>query len=237
MNLLLLNENDFIANNRVRLSDRRLKHLLNIQKVIVGDSLKAGLLNHKIGLATVTQINELSIELETQFDKEAPEPLPLTLILALPRPKMLRRIFQTIATLGIKECYLVNSYRVEKSYWQSPWLEQQAIEEQLTLGLEQGVDTLMPNVYLRKRFKPFVEDELPDIVGSTTGLVAHPIEASPCPVSLNSPATLAIGPEGGFIGYEIDKLNEAGLQTVSLGQRIMRVETAVTASISRLFTG
>jgi RsmE family RNA methyltransferase len=159
----------------------------------------------------------------------------LTLVLGLPRPKMLKRIFQTIATLGIKDLYLVNSYCVEKSYWQTPFLHEDAIREHLILGLEQGCDTHLPRVHLKKRFKPFVEDELPTIIQGTHALVAHPYSATPCPRMQQGPISLAVGPEGGFIAYEIALLETAGFTSVTLGERILRVETAIPFLVSRLF--
>src|SRR5690606_5939828 len=142
---------------------------------------------------------------------------------------------QTVASLGVKEIHLINSYRVEKSFWQTPWLAPEAVREQLLLGLEQCCDTLVPRVYLHKRFKPFVEDELPDIARETRALVAHPYTETPCPWNLREPVTLAIGPEGGFIPYEVEKLVACGFTPVTLGQRILRVETAIPVLVARLF--
>ena len=88
---------------------------------------------------------------------------------------MLRRSLQTIAAMGVKTLYLINSSRVEKSFWQTPLLAPEALEEQLLLGLEQAKDTLMPEIHLRKLFKPFVEDELAEIIKGSQALVAHPI--------------------------------------------------------------
>jgi RsmE family RNA methyltransferase len=164
-----------------------------------------------------------------------PPRLPVTLLLALPRPKMLKRILQTVATLGVQRLVLLNSYRVEKSFWDSPFLRPEAIREELVLGLEQGRDTVLPEVWLEKRFKPFVEDRLAGLCAGSRCLVAHPGGEGACPVAVNAPLTLAIGPEGGFIPYEVDSLVNQGFEPVHLGPRILRVETAVTALLSRLF--
>ena len=198
--------------------------MLKTQKVQAGDTLKAGLINGLMGTASVLGVSDNSIELELELVDQPLSPLPLSLILAMPRPKMLKRILQTTATMGVKKIYLINSYRVEKSYWHTPLLNPESIKEQLLLGLEQGVDTILPEVSIHKRFKPFVEDQLPAIIAGCQALVAHPKGVEPCPIAINQPATLAVGPEGGFIDYEITKLVEIGFQAVYLGPRILRVE-------------
>lgn len=235
MNLLLLEDGDFIAEDRVRLSGRRLKHLLEVHRAEAGDSLRIGRLNGLMGIGQLLHLDEQYAELSVLLDQPAPEKLPITLLLALPRPKMLRRVLQTVSSMGVARLVLLNSYRVEKSFWQTPFLEPAAIREQLILGLEQARDTVLPEVIIEKRFKPFVEDQLPAIAADTLGLVGHPGDFPACPRAVTQPVTLAIGPEGGWIPYEVEKLAEAGLQPVQLGVRILRVETAVTALLARLF--
>ena len=235
MNLLLLEEQDFTAAQQVRLNDRRLQHMLEIQQVAVGDSLRVGLVNGLMGEGKVVALDQRQAELQVNLIQPPPAKLPLTLLLAMPRPKMFRRILQHCTTLGVAEIILLNSYRVEKSFWQTPFLQPEVIRENLLLGLEQARDTVLPTVRIEKRFKPFVEDQLPALVAGTTGLVAHPGDFPACPRALTGPVTLAIGPEGGWIPYEVDKLCAAGLQPVQLGDRILRVETAVTALLARLF--
>jgi len=234
MNLLLLKPEQII-NNQAVITGRQLEHLRTVQRAEVGDTLRIGVLNGLMGQGLICSLNTEQAQIELQLQSQPPAPLPLTLILALPRPKMLRRILQTVAAMGVKNLYLVNSARVEKSFWQTPIIEPAALEEQLILGLEQARDTQMPRVHLRKLFKPFVEDELAEIIAGSEALVAHPEADQRCPINSPSPITLAIGPEGGFIPYEIDKLNQVGFSTVHLGERILRVENAVPALLSRLF--
>lgn len=237
MNIVLFSEADFIGDNLIVIRDsRRLEHISHVHQVKLGESLKVGLLNGNMGSGLVVFFNEKEIHLHVSLTQLPPKPLPATLVLALPRPKMLKRTLQTISTLGVKKIYLINSYRVEKSYWQTPLLEADAIHEHLLLGLEQGCDTILPEVHLIKRFKPFVEDELKSIVDITQPLVAHPYTDTPCPAQIDYAITLAIGPEGGFIPYEIDLLQKcAGFTAVNLGERIMRVETVVPYLLGRLY--
>ncbi|WP_331346716.1 16S rRNA (uracil(1498)-N(3))-methyltransferase [Cellvibrio sp. UBA7661] len=236
MNLILLTQEDLLSPTQAVIRDaRRLSHIREIHGAATGETYKVGMLNGLIGKGTLLSISATEVVLELEITEAPPPPLPLTLILGLPRPKMLRRIFQTISTLGVKELHLINSYRVEKSYWQTPFLEPEAIHEQLILGLEQGCDTQLPKVHLHKRFKPFVEDELPNIIAGRTALVAHPYTHTECPRAIDYSLSLAVGPEGGFIAYEIELLNKIGFEAVHLGQRIMRVETAIPYLLGHLF--
>jgi len=235
VNLLLLEEADFISAERVILRDRRLKHMQEVHRSEVGDSLRIGRVGGLLGSARLLRLEPHEAELTVSFDRDPPAKLPLTLVLALPRPKMLRRVFQTVATMGVSKVILVNSYRVEKSFWQTPFLEPAAIREQLILGLEQARDSVLPEIIIKKRFKPFVEDRLPGIVEGTLGLVGHPGDYPACPRAVERPVTLAIGPEGGWIPYEVELLRTSGLNPVQLGDRILRVETAVAALLARLF--
>ena len=235
MNLLLLEDADFLDACHVRLQGRRLQHLREVHRAEVGSTLRVGRIGGLMGQGQLLQLDAQQAELRVALDQPPPAKLPVTLVLALPRPKMLKRTLQTIAAMGVPRLVLLNSYRVEKSFWQTPFLDAQAIREQLLLGLEQARDTLLPEVHIEQRFKPFVEDRLPGLAAGTLGLLGHPGDYPACPRAVKGPVTLAIGPEGGWIPYEVTLLEQAGLQAVQLGPRILRVETAVPALLARLF--
>jgi len=235
MNLLLLTSDDCPEPGLARLTGRRLKHVQDVHRAAAGDTLRVGMLGGLMGAAEILSLTRDELVLRPVLDTPPPEKLPLTLLLSLPRPKMLKRILQTVAAMGVSRLVLMNSYRVEKSFWDSPWLEPEALREQLVLGLEQARDTVLPEVLIEPLFKPFVEDRLPALCRNTRCYVAHPVAEERCPVALNQSLTVAIGPEGGFIPYEVEKLVAAGFEAVHLGPRILRVETAVTALVARLF--
>lgn len=236
MNLILIFPDDFIENtDRVRLQGRRLTHVLEVHRASVGDELCVGVLNGQIGTGRITRLDASALEMEVKLERMPPAALPLTLVLALPRPKVLRRVLRAVSSLGVKRVVLINCSRVEKSFWQSPFLAEAVVREQLVLGLEQAKDTVLPEVLLRPLFKPFVEDELPGVIKGTLPLVAHPAASGSCPRGAAQAVTLAIGPEGGFIPYEIEKLVASGFLPIRMGERILSTETVVPALIARLF--
>ncbi len=147
MNLVLLEDNDFIAQNHVKLKGRRFNHLSSVNKVKINDQLVCGLLNGKVGTGLITGISNTSLEMKVSLTKDPPDSLPLTIVLALPRPKMLKRIIESVTSLGVKNIYLINSWRVEKSFWQSPMLDEEYLKKYMMLGLEQSRDTILPEIY------------------------------------------------------------------------------------------
>ena len=233
MNIVLLRESDWTNGSTARLADYRAYHLINVIKVEINQTLRVGLVNGNRGSATVTQLAENTVELNVTLS-EAPLPRhPSHLVLALPRPKMLRRVFRSVAEFGVAELHLIHSFRVEKSYWQSPFLDEDKIEMALIRGLERAGDTVLPRVYQHRRFKPFVEDVLPGMSTQRSLLIAHPGAKQPLPTDTKTPTILLIGPEGGFIDYEVDLVREAGAAAVNLGSRILSVDTAVCAGLAR----
>ncbi len=210
-------------------------HVLNIHQASSGDTLRVGRAGGGIGTGKVVLINQSVLEMEVRLDQAPPAKLPLTVILALPRPKVLRRVLRSVSAMGVPRVILLNCFRVEKSYWSSPVLQPEVLKEQLVLGLEQAGDTLLPEIMLRPLFKPFVEDELSGLAKGTLSLVAHPAVSPSCPRGIKHAATIAFGPEGGFIPYEIEKFIACGFTPVRISDRVLNVETAVPAAIARLF--
>jgi RsmE family RNA methyltransferase len=234
VNLILLFESDFTSPAHVRLQGRRLEHVANVHRAAVGDELVVGVANGGVGRGRVVALDHEALELEIAIEAEPPAPADVTLVLAVPRPKVLNRVIAAASSLGIKRIVLINAWRVEKSYWSSPRMAPDSLREQAILGLEQAKDTVLPVIDVRRLFRPFVEEELPELARGTLALVGHPRAAEPCPRAVPGHITLAIGPEGGFIDAEIASLERAGFTPVSLGPRVLRVETILPVMMGRL---
>jgi RsmE family RNA methyltransferase len=233
MNLVLLLDEDFVSEDVVVLRARRAEHIERVHRAREGDTLVTGIANGRIGSGTITKMTSEAVEMRIVLLSEPPKALPLTLILALPRPKVLNRVIASATSLGVKEIRLINAWRVEKSYWKSPKLTDENLREQCIAGLEQARDTVFPRITLHRFFREFVEGQTESLPPHR--LAAHPHAGAECPRNVNAPLALAIGPEGGFIAEEIASFERIGFQPVSIGQRILRVETAVAALIARLY--
>ena len=213
----------------------QIKHIKEVLKSKIGDSLTIGQMDGLLGKATISTMETDKIVLHDMvLDKKPPPKLDLTVVLALPRPKVLRRLIMDMTSLGVTRLIIVNSYRTQKSYWQSPLLER--IDEFIFEGLQQSIDTVPMIVELKKYFKPFVEDEFPSLVDSTNAVIAHPYASQSWQSYLDKnpmPKVLCIGAEGGWIEYEVDLLCKHGCTAVSLGERILRTETVVNVFVGR----
>lgn len=236
MNIVLLDPRQTQAPLWSITAQRQIEHLRTHVNVAVGDHLKVGIRGGMRYLTEIVNISDQVIVLEALHEEPVPAKLPVTLIVAMPRPKVLRRLIMDSVTLGVEKIILLHSYRVDKSYWQSPFLQQ--LEQYVTLGLEQAGDTIAPKIECYKRFKPFVEDILPSLIrADQPAFVAHPYAEQKMPFALEQACTIVIGPEGGFIPYEIELLTKNGCQAVSLGNRIIRTETVIPYVLGRLFSG
>ncbi|MDN5512633.1 16S rRNA (uracil(1498)-N(3))-methyltransferase [Acinetobacter sp.] len=235
MNIVLLDPRQTESEIWIISAKRQLEHLRTHVDIQVGDTLKVGICEGKRYLTEIVEVTEHAIQLKPIKEEMVPAKLPVTLIVAMPRPKVLRRLIMDSVTLGVEKIILLHSYRVDKSYWQTPFLQQ--LDQYITLGLEQAGDTIAPKIEIHKRFKPFVEDVLPGLItAECPAYVAHPYVDIKMPFAIDHPCSIVIGPEGGFIPYEVDLLIKNGCQAVSLGNRIIRTETVIPYVLGRLFS-
>ena len=244
MNCILLPAASFSNKSAHINAVAQIEHVNQVLGAKVGDTLKIGQLEGNLGSAIIADMTPERILLsDVNLATVSPPKLNLTVVLALPRPKVLRRLIMDMTALGVHDIILINSYRTQKSYWQSPLLSR--LDEFVLEGLQQGVDTVAPRISLQKRFKPFVEDELVNLI-TNRAIVAHPyaelsfaqyvqqqLESSELPHRSVLPSIVFIGAEGGWIDYEVELLTKQGCQAVHIGPRILRTEAAVNAILGQ----
>ena len=236
MNLLLL-ESAELTDNQATLTGRRAEHLLKVLRVVPGDTVRGGVIGSRLGSGRVMSVEGGAVRLEVELERDPVCDLQVELILALPRPIMLQRILKQATVLGVRGFHLIRSRRVEKSFFHSPVLEPTKIRTLLLEGMEQAMDTWLPEVTIHHQFKPFIEDVLPSLPGQ--GLIAHPdSEGSFAQMPVSGKAgqrlLLAVGPEGGWSDHELERFADAGFYGFTMGNRILHVDTAVVSLLAQL---
>ncbi|MBD3331805.1 RsmE family RNA methyltransferase [candidate division GN15 bacterium] len=241
MNLMLLLPDDQVSESRYKLSDERAAHICSVLGSKTGDLIEVGLLNGPIGKAEIVSMGQ-TVELETRELHQPPSPEPtIDLVCALPRPQTLKRVLATCGTMAIRRLHLIRANRVERSYYQSPLLQTENYTRFLIEGMMQGRQTRMTEVTIHERFRLFFEDKLPGLVsdqderpmmlaaeGDAWNVVADAWDETPDWI------IAAVGPEGGWVPFELDTMRSAGFQIVSLGRWVLRVEAAVVALLSQI---
>ncbi|MCK4838661.1 MAG: RsmE family RNA methyltransferase, partial [Desulfobulbaceae bacterium] len=174
MNLILIDPQE-IKERSVTLTDRRATHVRKTLRSRKGDTIRVGIINGLIGSGLICRIEPGLVVLEIKTDTPPPPKTPTSLIIALPRPIMLKRVLAQTASLGIDKIFLINANRVEKSFFKASLLTEDNLREYLLLGLEQAMDTRLPEISIHHRFRPFIEDYLPETARDCpVKLVAHP---------------------------------------------------------------
>jgi RsmE family RNA methyltransferase len=170
------------------------------------------------------------------FTSETPSRPRVDLLLALPRPKVLRRLWAQLAALGIGQIVLTNAERVERNYFDTHVLTEACYRPLLIEGLQQARDTWLPRVSIHKQFRVLVEDELDALFPSGHRLVAHPgcgtsdMRLAGC--GATERVLLAVGPEGGWNAFELNLLSAHGFHAFDMGGRTLRTDTACVALLA-----
>jgi len=234
MNMILLKPEEVREDGLAVISGERARHIRRVLKAKEGKVLRIGMLNGPTGKGTVLAIDPHQVCLQCALDGEVPPKPKIDLLLAMPRPKVMKRLWAQLAALGVGRIVLVNADKVERFYFDSHVLEPDFYNARLIEGLQQARCTHLPGVLIRRRFKPFVEDELSGLFSDHMKLLANPsAENRLADPSLETErAVLAVGPEGGWSDYEVGKLQEHGFASFSMGSRVLRSDTACIAALS-----
>ena len=92
---------------------------------------------------------------------------------------------------------------------------------------------MLPEVRTHRYFESLVDEVLPPRIAGRRGLLA-PHGAADCPRGVSEPVTLFVGPEGGIVDYEVERLRAIGFEAVGLGERALRVEPVIPLLVGRL---
>ena len=236
MNLIILEPDEIESTGDVSLSGSRAVHLLNVLRAEAGYRVRVGIVDGPRGTAVVQSIDAETVALQCTFEEDVPPRPKVDLLLAVPRPKVMRRLWAQIASLGVGQIVLTNAEKVERDYFDTHILAPETYRPLLIEGLQQARDTRLPAVSIHRQFKILIEDRLDDLFESGLRVVADQSATRSLTDVVRARGhertLLAIGPEGGWNAFELDLLAAHGFQAVGMGPRTLRTDTACVALLA-----
>lgn len=236
MNLILIFPEEVSPDGRVLLDGVRAEHIRKVLRAEAGKKLRVGLVDGPIGAGIVESVEVGAVSLACSFDDEVPQRPRVDLLLAMPRPKVLKRLWSQFAALGIGRIYITNAEKVERFYFSTHVIEPKFYRPKLIEGLQQACDTLVPEVQIVRDVETFVKTEA--FADVDRKLIADPSASIGIVETLSADAAgrvlLAVGPEGGWTPKELALFEENGFDGVGLGSRILRTDTACIALMGQL---
>jgi len=234
MNVILLDRHEVIG-DAAAVSGTRARHIREVLRAATGDRVRIGIIDGALGVGLVGAVTPDRIELTCRWDLDVRPERRVDLLLALPRPKVLKRLFAQIAALGVRRLMLTNAARVERDYFDTHVLTAECYRPLLIEGLQQARDTRLPTVSVHRQFKVLVEDDLARLSPDTLRIVTHPGD-NPSLHGLCAGAEgrilIAVGPEGGWNEFELTLLEKAGFARAGMGARPLRSDTACIAVLA-----
>jgi RsmE family RNA methyltransferase len=234
VNLVLIEPQELKTSGDISLAGARAAHLLNVLHVAPGHEVRIGVLDGPRGVGTVQEMTGGTVMLRCALEHDIPPRPRIDLLLAVPRPKVMRRLWAQIAALGVGQIILTNAEKVERNYFDTHILEPESYRPLLIEGLQQSRDTRLPMVSIHRQFKILIEDRLDTLFGAGQRIVADPSATRPLSdvASGRERMLLAIGPEGGWNAFELELLEQHGFQPAGMGARTLRTDTACVALLA-----
>ncbi|MBL8059413.1 MAG: 16S rRNA (uracil(1498)-N(3))-methyltransferase [Chthonomonas sp.] len=160
--------------------------------------------------------------------RQAIEPLPteptlkVTLAQAMPKAEKLEEVIRMGTEIGVAHFLIFDSDRTVVK-----WDEKKKADRLIRLqsivreSAEQSFRAVLPTIAFADGLKSVLEGDAVFVLSETEGVpktLAHRLEGD---------VTLVIGPEGGWSPREVDVI---GNRAVTLGPRVLRVDTAAAAA-------
>lgn len=207
------------------LNESDIHHIKNVMRCKIGDNIEV-VYEKNVYLCKITNFEPLSMEIIEKVNNDSEMKIDLTIAVALVNEQKMDLILQKLTELGVSRIIPIKTERSivkldEKKEMKKICRWQTICKE----ASEQSKRVIVPKVS-----SIITIDEL-SRVNNKMKLICSLSGNSELPSNYlhkdMKEILFAIGPEGGFTCQEEKKLIENGFMPVSLGKRIMRVETAV----------
>ncbi len=228
MNSLILRNNSGVIED-----PKVLAHLHETLKAQTGERFKCTILGEGLCTGRIVELSPTRCLLKLEEQRPA-QPQWFNLVVGISRPQTSKKILEHATTFGASHIHFFKAALSEKSYLDSKVFEEKECEEYLLAGLSQSaiygalpsvkIDKYNPADHYKNESQKFILD---------LNAKANFLDLKDS-INFDTPVTLAIGPERGFISEDIERFHQAGFKSVKISSSILRVEHAIYSAVSQL---
>lgn len=225
--LILKNSDGVITDSKV------LAHMHETLKAKTGDVFKCTILNSGLCTGVITSLTETHCQLELSPTRPS-SPQWFDLIVGVSRPQTSKKVLEHATTFGARKIHFFKATLSEKSYLDAKLFEKKECDEYLLAGLSQSaIYGQIPTVQIDKYNPAASYTETPQKFILDLNAKENFLDLRSS-INFDTPITLAIGPERGFISDDMAHFHQAGFKSVKISSSILRVEHAIYSAVSQL---
>ena len=219
-----------ITADRVTLDGPEAHHLLNVMRAAAGDEITLFDGTGFEFVALVESVRRADAELRIIGRREMDRELPFALVMgvALPKGDRQKWLVEKLTELGVTTLVPLVTERgvAQPTVGAIERLSRSVIEAAKQCGRNRLMQITEPQTWAE-----FLAASNPGDRESARRIVAHPggVPLAEVDLTRRQPTYLAVGPEGGLSDADVSAAVNTAWQQVSLGSRILRVETAAVA--------
>ena len=227
------------TSKEIILHDSDIYHIKKVMRMNIDDEIEV-VYDKKIYLCNIDSLDEFSLSIVSSYENDSELPISLTVALSLVTEQKFDLILQKLTELGVTKIIPLKTersiVRIDKERENKKIVRWNNICKEAS---EQSHRVIVPIVTDIMNVT-----ELKDI-DADIKLVCSLIDDSKSINNYinknnNSSVMVVIGPEGGISNNETNLLNSYGFKNITLGKRVLRVETAaiyIASIISYIYEG
>ncbi len=218
-------------NQKLMLDEYASRHLAKVLRFPQGQEITLFNGDGKNYLATLVQVKKYcEVEVHTCIQNTSESKLDITLVQGIAKGEKMDFLMQKSVELGVNKIIpIFSEYCVVRLKGEK--LQKRMVHwQKIIIGAcEQSGRSIVPSLVSAMNFEDFIDTEF------VNGFVLHHrAKCSLLEINKVNQATIIIGPEGGLSGQEIANANAQGSQSLLLGSRVLRTETASLAAIANI---
>lgn len=227
-----------IAGGIIDLPEDEAVHAARVMRVQPGDSVVLFSGDDRESLGTIVSVGRKQVTVELAPAQVVSRELDyfIHLAIALPKGDRAKNMIEKLTELGVAR---ITPLHCERSQYEVSEAAIDKLRRAVIEACKQCQRNRLLQIDHGQSFSSFLREHEQAEVDShqSIDLIAHPgghSFAATLESQGSNAACILIGPEGGFTAEEVDAAVKHGWQRISLGERILRIETAAAAIAARL---